>query len=338
MLLNIFLRYNIARTINVENSFFYSTPLPPNTKLTKELIELNYKRYSPFIKFDMIFYIEKDFLYIWFIKNGLSDVEKNIVIIPNSFLLYKSLSKKDAIYICNTEIKQILVVKNSKLLASSFVENISDEMLSIIQTEYQLKEIVQLSNDSVDSLYQEAIQEFSLSDIIKFSRIRVDKQSIQDFIIEKMTYPLIGLILLYIVISYAQGYYMQKIVDEKSYEFKTLKMKNSAINKTIHEHNKMVEKFQDFMTKELYVVDPYRVLFDMYKVIKKNDKAILKSFKVSNQLVKIKIETDEDPIKYLERLNKISYFENAVIENVLKRKKHKKIVSYSLKVKMHYEK
>ena len=334
MLLEVFLKYNIAQIIDVENSFFYSSTLPSGTKLTRELIELNYRRYSPFINFDMIYYIDDDYLYIWFIKDGVKKIENNLVLIPNTFLLYKQLNQKDGIYVCDMQIKQVLVIKNSRLLSASFFEELNDDALAIMRTEYQLENIVYLAENEINSLYKQAKKEFEFIDILKFSRVQVDRKRVVDFLIEKMTYPLVGLILVYMLISYTQAYLMQEEISKKSEEFLQLKSKNTTVNRAIHQHNKMVDKYQNFSTKELQHTDPYRVLFDMYKVIKKSDKAILRSLKISNGIAKIQIETNEDPIKYLERLNKITYFKDVVIQSAIKRKYHKKIITYSLRVKV----
>jgi len=332
-MLALLLKYNIAEVLDVKGSFFYSTTLPKNTKLTEELIEFNYRRYSPFSHFSMISYIDGNHLYIWFIDEKKSKLKRKFITIPNTFLLFNILKKKDGIYLCETDVKQILVIKNGVLLASSFVEDFSDAILELIKTEYQLQDSFSLSKSQTEALYKESIERLSLVEIGKFIKISKNRKEIFEILLDKLTYPFISLVVVYMLVTYFQAYFMKEKQNQLQEKFLELKTKNRVLREAIHKHNQEIDAYRIFLQHEIHSRDPYAVLYKLYDVITKDDKAVLKSLEVFENSVKIKIETNEDPIKYLEKLNKVTIFENVVLENVKKFKKRKNIINYSLRLK-----
>ena len=329
-MLEFLLKHKIATIIPMQESFLHIAVLPKNITLSKEIITLNYEKLSPFLRPFIIAYREKEQLYIWFIKRTISNT---LFIIPESFLLYMSIQKEqDGIYVFDTTPKKIFIIKNSRLL-SSFISD--DDLLSyeILKNEYSVTSVIHLSKNEYQQRLKAAMKQIKLSDLYQFLQISLKKEDLINFFIEKVTYPFIFLLFLYISISYTQSYFMQQKVEALTQEYQKLKSKNIVVKQAIRKYNQNIKQYERFVKDELHFQDPYKVVYDLYDVIKPTDKAIIKSIDITNNTMRLVINTKEGTIKYLKRLNKIDYFKNVVIQNSYKRRDGIKTITFFIEMK-----
>ena len=331
-IIQILLKYDILKVIPMQESFFKVSILTKKIKLSPELIQLNYAKLSPIANPAIISYKEENAIYLWFFKK--QELEQKILI-PESFLIYKALQKKhDAIFIFETTPKQIYILKEKRLQAAfTSYESANAPSISIIQDEYDLTDVEILEKREHDTLLKNQLEKLTLRELFSFVEFTMDKENLKNFFIQKLTYPIVSLLFLYMFVSYAEGYFMQKKADALTQEYQTLKTKNSDAKDAIRKHNREVEKLEQFLTTEFQPVEPLKITHDLYKVITPKDKATVDFFSVTNGIIKIKIKTNDDAIKYLKRFNAISYLTGVVIDNTFKHRDGHKVHTFTMRIK-----
>lgn len=330
------LKYDILQIVSMEESFFMHSTLAKDVKLSAELIQLNFVKLSPVPNPVVISYKEGEELYLWFVKQEKRDAK---ILLPESFLIYKALKEKqEGIFVFKTHPKRIYVLKERKLQAA-FVsyETIDDLGIELIKDEYDLDNSAVYDAQMYDRLKQKALQELSVFELLNFIQIDLDKESLKTIFVEKLSYPLISLLVLYMTVTYLQGYFLEKRADALMQEYQKFKNQNSKTKSAIRKHNEEVEKLEDFFQKEFDPVDPFKVVFDLSKVVAPRDKATVTYLTITNGRIKIRIESDDDAIKYLKRFNAIPYLEEIVIENTFKPRNGHKMHTYTMKIKAAHE-
>ncbi|ADN08322.1 hypothetical protein [Sulfurimonas autotrophica] len=335
-IIQLLLKYDILKVIPMQESFFQVSTLTKKVRLSPELIQLNYEKLSPIVNPAILSYKEENVIYLWFLKKQQLN-EK--ILIPESFLIYKALrNKQDGIFIFKTVPKQIYVIKEKRLQAAFVSYDAVDSMnISIIKDEYSLTNVVMLDEKEHDKALQSELQRLTLQELLAFMQFKMDKENLKKFFVQKLTYPLVSLLFIYMFMSYTQGYFMQKKADILTQEYQTLKTKNSDVKNAIRKHNQEVDKLEQFVKTEFVPVEPFKVTYDLYKIIKSEDKATVSFFAVTNGIVKIKIKTNDNAIKYLKRFNAIAYLKDVVIENTFKQRDGYKIHTYTMKIKATHE-
>lgn len=335
-IVELLLKYDILKVIEMKDSFFRVSKLTKKVKLSPELIQLNYEKLSPIANPNIIGYKEKDIIYLWFIKKQKQN-EK--ILIPESFLIYKALqNKQDSIFVFETLPKQIYVLKEKKL-QTAFIsyEDIDTPNINIIKHEYDLEHIEFLSTKEHNKLLQNEIERLTFKDLFAFSRLKLDKDNLKKIFVQKLTLPIVSLLFIYIFITYMQGYFLEKKVSNLTKEYQILKTKNSSIKTAIQKHNREVKKLKQFFKTEFEPIEPFKIIYDLYKIITPKDKATITFFSLTNSSIKIRIKTNDDAIKYLKRFNTISYLTNIVIDNTFKHKDGYKIHTFTMKIKVDNE-
>jgi len=325
------LKYKIARVVPMQDSFFYISKLPKSMKFSQEIITLNYEKFSPFPNPFIITYIQEKELYAWFVKTKGFD---ELFVIPEAFLLYDTLKKEqDGIYIFDTKPKKILIIKNAKLLASFTTDQNSTFSSAILKDEYQIDSSFVYSQEEFTRRLSLATKQLSFQDLYQFTKISFKKKDFFKFFIEKLSYPLISLFAIYIFITYLQAYLIEQKIENLTQKYQELKSKNTTVKQAIKKHNKAVKLYEEFVVKELHSEDPYKCVYDMYSVITQKDKATINSIDITNNSIRLSINTHDDAIKYLKRLNKIKYFKNVVIQNTHRKRDGSKIITFFIYMK-----
>ena len=329
-------KHDILQIVSMQESFFMHSTLAKDIKLSAELIELNFVKRSPIQNPIVLSYKEDADLYLWFVKQDKKDAK---ILVPESFLIYKALrQKREGVFVFETEPKQIYVLKERKLKAA-FVSYETIDVLGIelIQDEYDLDSSVVFDAQMFQQLKQKALQELSLVELFSFTQIHLERENLKTLFVEKLSYPLISLLVLFMAVTYMQGYFLEKRADALMQEYQKLKNQNSKTKSAIRKHNEEVEKLENFFQKEFDPIDPFKVIYDLSKVITPKDKATVTYLTITNGRIKIRIESDDDAIKYLKRFNAIPYLEEIVIENTFKPRNGHKMHTYTMKIKAVHE-
>lgn len=324
------IRYNLLSIIPSKELFFLASDVPQGTKLNKELIAFNYEKRSPFKNPFICYYQEKDFLYIWFTK---AKTFKALFVIPESFFIYKALQGMgDGIFLFEGETKLLFIMRKNRLLGQFSVNDASE--ITVAQEEYNFKSVTTLSSVEYQDYLRKGLKKVQLADLRYFANIDFSKEKVQDFILQKLTYPLVAILGFYMLVTFTQAYFMQSKVTKLTQKYKILQQQNTKTKEAIVQHNQAVQKLNSFAKEELSVVNPLQIIYDLNKIILPSDKAKVLYVEITSNLVQLRIQTKKDDgIKYLQRLNKLSYVKEVIIANTYTRKGGIKVYNYAITLK-----
>jgi len=323
--LSVFLaRIGILSYLPVEKSTFFSLPFPENLKLSKEIVKINYKRYSPFKNSEVLYIVENGFIYLWFYE-AKKDSYKPLLI-PESYVIYKEFysQKNVSVYVAHP-MQRFYLLKNGHLKVAVSPQGDVDALLKVSQAEYGIENIFKLDPSEYGKLYDKAKEKLSAKDYFKFLQFDFSFKESINFIVDRYTYLISFLIILYIGISYAQSYFLEKKSSNLEKELYALKEQNLKIKESIREYNENIEKLNEFSAKELAYPDHADLLFEIYKVFSTKDKARLILFQADTYTLNLWIETEKDIGTYIEKLNRVDKFEQVLLKSSRNSKGGKKI-------------
>ncbi|HDL01417.1 MAG TPA: hypothetical protein ENH23_04210, partial [candidate division Zixibacteria bacterium] len=173
-------------------TYFISRTVP-DTKLTKEIVQLNYGSLSPYKNGDILFFKDEGKVYIWFTKNKLPAKK---VSIPEGFLLFKAYdNKNEAIIILRkADSYNIVVVRNKIFLTqvSKINAEPDTQFIEMLKKEYSLKnpEVVTIVNS--DDLFKLSIKDV----LLFFDSFNFNAKSFINLVYEQSKIPVIVLLIL----------------------------------------------------------------------------------------------------------------------------------------------
>lgn len=325
-------KYNFITIIPFDETFFYASTLPKKVKFTKELVHLNYSKYSPYKNSNIINYIDSDYLMLWFYEKEISST----IIIPESYLVFKELksNQKDSIYIIQDDNIKIIIIKNNKLINAFSLDTIDEVTIKLTMDEYQIFQKDEITQNEYKDILQKAKKSLNIKDFYKFNNLELDRKTLLNNFVEKVSYPIAILIIFTIFISYLHENMLKSDIKNLKATYSLEKDKNRDIKSYIKKHNKEVKKWRGFALKELVYVEPVSILNSIYSIFEEKEKAYLVDVSISENKVLIKIQTDINPIVFLNRLNEINCFSRVIIQNTHKPRDAMKIISYDIEVKM----
>jgi len=327
----ILLKYNIITVIPFNETFFHAVTLPQKIKLTKQLLFLNYAKYSPFKNPNIINLASDKHLMLWFYKEKID----TSIVIPESYLAYKALKKEalDAMYVIKDDTYKIIIIKNSKLINAFTLDNIDELTLKLTMDEYKISTKKELSLQRYQDLLQQTKESLSFQDLYYFNTLDLDKKVLFNAFIDKASYPLAALVILAMLVSFIQESFLESKIQTLEATYLSEKNKNKDIKKFIHRHNASVKKWKNFVQKELVYFGPSLLLQELYSIFREDEKGYLLDVSLNGDKLLVKIQTDVNPILFLNRLNEIKYFKRVVIQNTYKPRNAMKIISYDIEVK-----
>jgi len=130
---------------------------------------------------------------------------------------------------------------------------------------------------------------------------------------------------------------MQKKIDALTQEYHSIKSQNLKFKNAIRRHNKDVKRLQDFLHNQFTSIEPFKAINSLYKVIKPKDKSHVTFLSVVNGVLTIKIQTNDNAIKYLKRFNSLPYFTDIILQNTYHPVNTEKIITFTMKLKSRHE-
>ncbi len=328
---NILLKYNLVTILPFEDTFFYTTTLPKNIKLSKELLKINYLKYSPYTYANIIGYTQDKHLFLWFYQKEI----QTPIIIPESFLLYNELKKKnqDGVYIIKENTYKVIIIKNGYLVSAFVMQTLDEAVLELSLDEFGLKEKIIIDEQAYQGLYKNAYNSLPIQELYHFNQLDLEPKKVVQSIFDYVAYPLSFIIIFYIAVSYLHTRQLQNEIERLKETYVTQRDKNKEISQGIRRHNKEVKKWKNFIDKELFYPDAVAVLDSIYKIIKPTEKVSIKDISINQGNVTLKFQTDLNPILFLNRLSQNKYVKDVIIQNSYKPRNAAKIITYDIALK-----
>jgi len=330
-LFNLLQHYGILTVVPMSECYFLVKNLPKKTKLSKELIKLNFEKYAPFTAKKVLRYqVNAEQLYLWFVKKEY----RQFILMPESYLISLALPPQERIYIFQGEINKVFVIAKGVMQEAFELADDDTVQLSLLQDQYAIQSVVKKSAVEYEQFLKKGIEKLTPQALLSFWQLEFSKDKILSYILEKLTYPILFFIAFFILVSYTQSYFMQKKQTTLEETLHSLKSQNKVVKNQIYNYNNKVRMLQNFTDKELRQPDAFGIINLLYDVIKPEDKAKLVYFSFDDSGVQIRIETKEDGIRYLNRLNKIDIFKSVVIQSSrTNRRTKEKIFTFAIELK-----
>ncbi len=316
LLVNLLLEKDIVKFSNIENSFFLYKKLDKKIKIDKNIINLNYKKESPYPedKTTIVSIADNDNLYLWFIKGDSYNY------IPEAYILYRKLLLKytDIIFIIRGEIDKIIVIKDSILVSSFSKSKISRNDIILLEDEFNLNKIVEIKEVEYQQYIKDAVEYLKFSDLLYILNIKFD---FKDSAIKAVQFLALPVFISSIVITIAVASYYFYIEEEKDRLYSLYK-KDQKLNykiKTKIENNQEKDIIYQNLSREFRYIDKSIALSE---ILKKTDdmNMSIKYIKIYENHVNYTIKTKNNNIIpiYVKELFESNLFED--IKNTNSRK------------------
>jgi len=315
-----------------KESYFYTTTLPKNTKLSKELLRLNYEKHSPFKPKEIISIEEKSKLLLWFCKESITTP----IAIPEDYLLYQLLKQEHQntlILLQTPEYKKALVIKEACLQGVFVVQNNDSNFLAISKDEYGVCEVVEHDLEQYHLLLKRSLKLLNLPLLYKFLRFTLEPKKLLNKTVEQASLPLSFLLIFAILINFYHNTSLQKKINALTQSYQEIRQNNQSLIDAIHKHNQEVALFEEFIAKELLYPDPLLVLEQLYEILQKMQGATLYSLSATQGKLSIKVQTSKNPIELLNKLTQLSKIERVLLGTTHRPKDANPIYTYNITLK-----
>jgi len=326
-------KYNLITVLPFEDTFFHATQLQKKVKLSKDLLKINYLKYSPFTNPNIITITHEQQLMLWFYTKEVNTP----IIIAESYLLFKALKEEqeDTIYVIHDTIVKILILKASCLVGAFTLSSLDESSIVLSMDEFHISKRVDITLQEYKTLKFSTLKNLSFEDIYKANQLHLDRETILPKFIEYASYPIAALVIFAMLVSYGQEKMLHAQIDSLKTTYLQNKTKNKKIKNFIKIHNKKVKKWQDFADKELAYISPTLLLAKIYEIFKDKEKAHFIDVSINAHKMLVKLATNENPVVFLNRLNAIDSIANVIIQNTYKPRDAMKIISYEIEIKKH---
>lgn len=291
---------NYVTILPIEESFFHQSTYVKKTKLTAQLIKLNYKRFSPFFETEFS-YIQKDKeLLLWF----YTPLKKEkIFTIPEAYILYFNLKEK---YPNNTlKFNNNYIVIEDKKLKSSYTTNNQNKSTNLIE----------FSKEEYKNIYKKYLP---LKELINWHSLELEPKKIIYQTIEKATYPIAFLIFFTISINYFHTKQIEEKYNTLEQEYLELKNKNQIKREKQLKNQNELEKWTKFIKKEIPYTDIPKILDALHKLFSK-EKLKIQKVSIVGSTLSLKVVTKQDFVEYLQKLNTLTFLKEVIIKNSSKK-------------------
>lgn len=329
---DLLLKRNYIAIVPSTQSYFYSTSLPKNTKLSKDLLRLNYEKHSPFKPQEIITTEEKTELLLWFCKEKMNAP----VAIPEDYLLYQILKTEhqNAMFVLQTpEHQKALIIKEGRL-RNSFVLNTSDQsFLEMSKDEYGVHKLITYDKQAYSLLKERALKLVNLATLYKFSQLSLDPKELLEKTVEQASYLLSFLLIFTILINFYHNSSLQREIDTLTKSYQEVRQGNQDLIDTMYQHNQKVELYEEFISKELLYADPLLLLEKLYEVLEEMQESSLYSVSATQGKLSVKIQTSKSPVELLNKLAALSDFERVLLGDTHRPKGKAPIYTYNIALK-----
>lgn len=311
---NILYKYGLLNIIPVEQLAFFSQKLPKKTKLNRELIELNYKKYSPYKNPIIYSIIIKEQVLVWF---GAAQTSNAYVQIPQSYLIFKQLLKlkKDGIYLLK-DIKniQVFVIKDALLLNTFSINSFDSIFEKMIKQEYNLDTFTVFDTFKTKVYKEQAYKSIGIKELKCFFVYDFNRRTLFNKFIDLFWIPLSLIFLTFMVVNAAQGIYLEQKNKKIVLELELIKKQNDILKQDIQSNNRKIKNLNSFTVDEILEINPFYTINQLYVLLKGIENTTLKSLSISNNILLLQLHTEEESVQILQKLNKISFFEKVIFK------------------------
>ena len=273
--------------------------LPKRVKLSKQAVLINYGYLSPFKKFDVFYFVEGRYLYLWFIDTAGELIQGRI---PECALILLFLKKKkDGIYVVEKKEECIVNVVESGVIREQIVLDCRDldPVIEVLLVKYSFgKENVFFIRDLSCSVY----------DVIHlYSKVFYER--IKEILTKNGTSILFfALIVLYLIVlnNFAFSFFLEKRIEKLRAEFKqTVELSRSYQDKLLFIESS-IQVWKN-LSDSLSIANVFRI-YNSISRLSKDTGVKIQNLSISGSEAKLVIIAKNT--NFMEKLMKLPYLKN----------------------------
>ena len=310
-----FKKYFLSKFVNIlsiEDSYFFKIEFNKKVKLTDELIDLNYKKYSPYKNPYFTTLMEDKNLYIWFYEKKLN----GNIIIPEAYLLfdlYKEKNPNSLLYIESNGTFIVIIIKDKILENSYSLFDVDEDLISMEMNRYALTSLKKIDKQEYLRSRKEAVENIGFKELYKWNNLELDNTTLLPQLVNSLAYPIAFLLFFIMGVEIYHANDVEKRLTSTEERYSVIKSKNDDIREKINYENENEKKWVDFAQKELPFVDPIEMFMRISKAFSSH-KVTFTSFSIVGSTLKITIKTKEDFIVGVNILNSIKGLKNIALK------------------------
>ncbi len=244
------------------DTYFFSED-KPQVKLSEEIVRRNYSIYSPFKNPEIIYFEDKNKIYIWFSRIPKKEWKINI---PESFAIFQQVKEKKEViaYRCSGEYCCIIVAKEGNLCSQIIKpKDKLKESLDLLKKEFSLKspDIIEVNNLPSTISVKDIVYFFS------FPKPSFSEKLINTFDILKL--PLILFLSFQCLYPIFKFYYINHLLQVNMDKLKAIENKTAEL-KEKYQHLEYAANFwKNFNLKENLLPDKLIIIDSIAKQVLK---------------------------------------------------------------------
>jgi len=331
---NYLLEQKMMKLSIIEETFYIYKKLDKKVTLRQNIIELNYLSESPYPlnKTQIVAITEEDGFYLWFNK------EKGAYryYLPEALLLFRKIIKKHSsvIFIVNMDISKVIVVKDSQLISSFSKHNVSQKDLRLIESQYDIDNVVVLDKEEYSSFLEESFNHLKPNDIFNILDIKFDIKSLFNKTIHFSALPLfisVGVISLSL---FVYNSYLDNQNQELHNKFKNSKLLTIKVRDKIENVDNLNKIFKT-LSHEFDYKDKIMAISAIMQVSEELNVTIfyINSYNTNIDFIIKTQDTSKIPL-FTNKLFETNFFSN--IKNVSSQKVKGKVIKVTMNAKLEH--
>jgi hypothetical protein len=329
-LVNYLLKKQILKLSSIEKSFFLYKKLDKKIKLNQEIITINYSSESPYLKEESVVssIIDGTNLYLWFTKSG------NGRYLPESYIIFRRLLKEyqDVICIVEGKTNKVIVIKDNNLIASFSKFNISTRDERLIKSQYQVENIVILTEKEYTKYLNESLKFLRITDLLDILNIKIDTKELLSKSVYFLALPLLISSIVITLLLAGYSFYLNGKKEILHEVFKENQFSNKEVKNDIQKNEKENLMYKD-LSQEFQYVDKSTALSNILKITDEMNMTIY-YIKIYEKNVDFIVKTKNSILisAYIKKLFQTNQFED--VKNLNTRKMKESIVEVTMSAKL----
>lgn len=241
----------------IDAGYFKRIPAEKKLTLSDELIDLNFRRFSPYPDADIIAMQTSGVLYLWYMpKSDVSDL-----VVPEALIFFESLIKEhtDVIARIRQADKDDFVVIKDKQLVASF-STLNEQVVQSMKMKYAIDRLVTIEPAGKREFLEESIRTFPLKRWVQLASRRIDVKSQVPLIADRMAYPAAAFATLLMLADVALTDYLKTSHQQVKQEYLEAKKLNDPIRERQNRRFEWNEKIHRLQEREFDAIPAQEVL------------------------------------------------------------------------------
>lgn len=274
----------LVEIVPISFCYFIKEDIPSSIKINPAFVHLNYKSVSPFAKSDLVFCVDKEELYLWFINREYDKEASYRIVFPESYLMAKSFKAEqgDRIVLVEREDKvEVVVICNDYVVSQFEKKQIAGDtslFIELLTKEHGLvsPELIEISVTEKEDLIRTGLYNVNLSRLRGFLYKKENVKDNGPVLVRIFLMSLIVFLSCTIMSQVSTFWFMKHRVAKENAEFDKLRRESEDMMLKRSEALRSNKYWLDFSVNELDVPSLEFMYLNVAKVVDETGAQLLR--------------------------------------------------------------